>query len=282
MVNKVLLHLEANEIRNDKFTSFETKEILIDTLKKESGYKKDLELSDEKRSQHREKQAILTKLKTEGQSPEFVDRVRKSFYPWYDSSHKKYDESLEQVSDHIDAAYIDELLQTEGFKDQSKTQLTKIKDLMSKNPVSKLDKSRLTVKNGLVVIDGFVLPEETQRQTYAEMSEENSKHLYPDFAIALLNFTADAKGKQFDRKGLNKNNLIDRSLDGKEVCKQLNTENNFDILRSLSAIIDIDPSYIPMGIDKNGCVIYAWLRSDSIRFNCVSTHRDFDFCLVLS
>lgn len=81
MVNKVLLHLEANEIRNDKFTSFETKEILIDTLKKESGYKKDLELSDEKRSQHREKQAILTKLKTEGQSPEFVDRVRKSFYP---------------------------------------------------------------------------------------------------------------------------------------------------------------------------------------------------------
>lgn len=149
------------------------------------------------------------------------------------------------------------MLQTEGFKDQSKTQLTKIKDLMSKNPVSKLDKSRLTVKNGLVVIDGFVLPEETQRQTYAEMSEENSKHLYPDFAIALLNFTADAKGKQFDRKGLNKNNLIDRSLDGKEVCKQLNTENNFDILRSLSAIIDIDPSYIPMGIDKNGCVIYA-------------------------
>jgi hypothetical protein len=91
MINKAPFHLEANEIRNDRTTSFETKNLLIDTLKKESGYQKDLELSDEKRSQHREKQDILTKLKTEGQSPEFVDRVRKSFYPEYDPSHKKYD-----------------------------------------------------------------------------------------------------------------------------------------------------------------------------------------------
>lgn len=99
MINKIHLHPEANAIRNDKSTSFETKEILIDTLKKESVYTKDLELSDEKRSQHKEKQAILTKLKTEGQSPEFVDRVRKSFYPWYDESHKKYDTWVEKVSE---------------------------------------------------------------------------------------------------------------------------------------------------------------------------------------
>jgi len=177
-------------------------------------------------------------------------------YPGYDPSHKKYDESLEKVSDHIDAAYIDELFQTESLHKNSKQQLENIKNLLDKNPNRKLNKDRLMIKNGFVVIDGFGLP------ASISISGKEGSQFYPDFAIALVNFTADAKGKQFDRKGLSKNDFTDRSLDTVNKLN-LNTDSNLSILQSLSAIVDLN-GYIPMGLDNRGHTIYVHLKPDSI------------------
>lgn len=91
MVNNNNLHQQANEMRNDRTTSFETKELLIDTLKKDMNYQKDEQIKEEKRLKHKEKQDILAKLTTDGVDLQFVDRVRKSLYPGYDPSHKQYD-----------------------------------------------------------------------------------------------------------------------------------------------------------------------------------------------
>lgn len=99
MVNNNNLHQQANEIKNDRTTSFETKEILIDTLKKDMNYQKDEQIKEEKRFKHKEKQDILAKLTTDGVDLQFVDRVRKSLYPGYDPSHKQYDIWLEKISE---------------------------------------------------------------------------------------------------------------------------------------------------------------------------------------
>jgi hypothetical protein len=112
-------------------------------------------------------------------------------------------DSSETVSDHIDAAYIDELLQDKDLKDKSRRQLNNIKELVSDNPKNKLDKNRLKVKNGFVVIDGFGLPVEGgEYQSYDDIREKNSKYFYLDAIRAWLNFSAALTGetvKTFDR-----------------------------------------------------------------------------------
>ena len=64
MINKNLLRSELERSQNLNATPdyFQEKQDLIKVLKKESNYEKDLELSDKKRSQHREKQELLSKL----------------------------------------------------------------------------------------------------------------------------------------------------------------------------------------------------------------------------
>jgi len=193
----------------------------------------------------------------------FVDINNTNLILWEREEEK---ESSETVSEYIDAQYIDGLLKDTELTDQSRKQLNNIKKLIRDNPNSTLKKERLTIEYDLVTIDGFWLPIEITNQSYDEMSEEDSTKLYPEFAIALLNFTAAVKGLQFDRGSLNNKNLIDGSLDQKDIMTILNTDNNIDILQWLSNIVDIDPSYIPMGIDCNGYVICADLSSDSTWF----------------
>ena len=101
MSNKNLLRSELERSQNLKATPdyFQEKQELIGTLK-ESNYEKDIDLAEEKRSQHKTKQKLLLELSgKEGIDDEFVDRFRQALYPGYVPSHKQYDKSTEQVEE---------------------------------------------------------------------------------------------------------------------------------------------------------------------------------------
>lgn len=184
-------------------------------------------------------------------------------------------ESSETLSQYIDANYIDELLQNKSLHPQSKKQIENIKALFAENPNSKINKNRLSINNGFVVIDGFGLPIKTQPQKYIDMAKENSDQLYPDFAITLLNFTAELKGKTFDRWKLDRKSLTDRTLWEDEILRILSTDDNKNILELLSSIVGeiSDYKYIPMGVSESWYIIYASLGNGFIGFSSNTDHN---------
>ncbi len=158
-------------------------------------------------------------------------------------------ESLDTASDHIDDTYFDELMQL-PLHDQSKKQLENIKNMLIAHGKSTIQKDRLTIQNGCVMIDGFWLPIQYHSDD-KNMNMADNISVYSDAMITWLNFIAESTGRIFDRWKVNKESLIDGKLWYYDICRQLNNSNNRSILISLSKIISRD-GYIVIGKDQVG------------------------------
>lgn len=108
--------------------------------------------------------------------------------------------------------YIDALIDSSILYPQSIKQLEKIKELFVLYPTTKLNKDRMRIENGFVVVDGFGLPIKITEQSFDNMTKNDNPYLYQSTLMGLLNFISDFVGEFFDRSILENQSFINREL----------------------------------------------------------------------
>lgn len=203
--------------------------------------------------------------------------------------------SSETLSDHIDAAYLDELATTEWLHPKHIEQLGKMKDLLATNSNCTIDKTRLTVKDWVLLIDGYTVPsdlvdhsnkpaykdQDKWYQRYDDMKNNPKEFLYAEGFFKIIQFIAELWGNKFSQWALNSDNLTNWSLWYEDILSQLRSWDNNKLLWDLSTILWLN-WYFPIGLDKEKYVIYAGVRPDSFRCGYGFSRDDSNDCLASS
>jgi hypothetical protein len=170
--------------------------------------------------------------------------------------------------------YIDTLIQkNKNLAPKSLAQLNMIKELYTKhNPTMDLPE-RLRIQNNLVCIDWNKLPTRVTPLSYKELADNT----LPEYAKELLTFAADITGTIFNFPS-HWDELQDKSIDGASFEKEINTDNNRSIIKTLHSIVWFN-SLIPVWQDSDGCIISVGIRPEN-NFSFYRYKYDNKNCLV--
>lgn len=159
-------------------------------------------------------------------------------------------------------AYIDRLLDTSGISEEAIYQLQEISKNIPTMLANGYDMKRISVIDGRVAVDWqrFVAEDGWERrQAYKSMQEDPKNKTYPQYAESLFEMAGAMIGKKF-QKPKNRWKIQDGTVDGNAMVEALNTSDNKAILVKLREIIGFN-GYIPLWLDSNDEVIYAYVRS---------------------
>ena len=177
---------------------------------------------------------------------------------------------------YITSKYINTLLERKKLAPESITQLNGIKNLLQEYN-TKIDAKRLIIKKNLVCIDGYTLPTKEVRISTTNIENDIKKITDPWYAKALLTFTADVIWESFAFL-VRRDELQNATIDSEEFIKNMNTATNKVIIKSLCHIVWLN-SIIPIGVGKDGYLIYVSIFSNNFNFNYYYNFRRWN-CLV--
>ena len=199
---------------------------------------------------------------------------------WLEKKHSEEKKWFTKLFPAYWVSYIDNLIQeNKNLAPESLKQFNTIKELFEEhNPTMDLSQ-RLTIQNNLVCIDGYTLPTWVTHQEYNKMKKNPEGLTYPKYAKALLTFAADITGTTFTFP-TSRDILQKWKIDSAAFSKEINTDNNKSIIKTLQSIVWFD-SEIPVWLDKDGYIIYVVVRSVSCIFFYLN-YNDYYNCLVSS
>lgn len=171
------------------------------------------------------------------------------------------------------------LIEENELAPQSIEQLIAIKKLINKYG-SDIATDRITIRNNLVCIDGYTLPTGVTKQSYKDMKNDPKVLTYPLYAKALLTFIADIISTKFYFSA-QRGRLQDGIIDGEGFLRNINTSTNRAIIETLQIILWFN-AVIPIGLDKDGYVMYVDIRLVVYCSDHSNSDLDFNDCLVPS
>jgi len=165
-----------------------------------------------------------------------------------------------QTQQSLTTASIDKLLASPDLHLRAKEQLTCIKTLLSEGVSGSLREDILRIKDGRLMIDGYLLP--VRRSVKQSLSFDNIAE-QPSSIKSLLSFAAGLVGKKFVFTG--RDALLKKEMDADTFVRAINTENAA-VLAVLRPLFWFDYT-IPLISAKNDKHIVLQIGSKGSRFH---------------